>query len=201
MRPGRFEPLRSRALRGSILSCSPQGFSHEHDVRIGGACCRKPSACLRSGVVRSNLRGGGLYCLISNAAACDATTLRAAMENAFRRVRHKRAWDWKTAYDACRRRPSCSCANTERRFPQIRFSAARLVPLTKIASLLPTHAAFFRKTRASSSSQRQSRSAWPRLVPPPSRQTGCWNHPPALASSPFSPPDRWRHARSPHEPG
>jgi hypothetical protein len=38
------------------------------------------------------------------------------METAFGASDATGAWDWKTAYDACEARPSCSCANTDVRF-------------------------------------------------------------------------------------
>ena len=78
----------------------------------------------------------------------DAATLRAAMENAFGASDTSGAWDWKTAYDAC----EAATVLFLRKYGKALFRksgspAARLVPLTKIASLLPTH------TRRSSESQ------------------------------------------------
>ena len=80
-----------------------------------------------------------------------------------------------------RRRPSCSCANTERRFsakPRLRlpgFPHCRRSP----GSCRPIRAGP-RRRRPSSSSRRRSRSAWSRLPPPPSRRpTVCWSLRPA----------------------
>ncbi|TPI12210.1 methylase [Mesorhizobium sp. B4-1-3] len=78
----------------------------------------------------------------------DAVTLRAAMETAFGASDASGAWDWKTAYDAC----EAATVLFLRKYGKALFRkagspAARLVPLTKIASLLPTH------TRRSSESQ------------------------------------------------
>ena len=78
----------------------------------------------------------------------DAATLRAAMETAFGASDTSGAWDWKTAYDAC----EAATVLFLRKYGKALFRksgspAARLVPLTKIAGLLPTH------TRRSSESQ------------------------------------------------
>jgi predicted RNA methylase len=78
----------------------------------------------------------------------DAATLRAAMETAFGASDTSGAWDWKTAYDAC----EAATVLFLRKYGKALFRksgspAARLVSLTKIASLLPTH------TRRSSESQ------------------------------------------------
>ncbi|WP_438275870.1 strawberry notch-like NTP hydrolase domain-containing protein [Nitrobacter sp.] len=78
----------------------------------------------------------------------DAATLRAAMETAFGASDASGAWDWKSAYDAC----EAATVLFLRKYGKALFRkagspAARLIPLTKIASLLPTH------TRRSSESQ------------------------------------------------
>ncbi|MFN5526392.1 MAG: methylase, partial [Bradyrhizobium sp.] len=78
----------------------------------------------------------------------DAVTLRLAMEAAFGGSDASGAWDWKAAYDAC----EAATVLFLRKYGKALFRkagspAALLVPLTKIASLLPTH------TRRSSESQ------------------------------------------------
>ena len=78
----------------------------------------------------------------------DAATLRGAMEAGFGASDAAGAWTWKVAYDAC----EAATVLFLRKYGKALFRksgspAARLVPLTKIASLLPTH------TRRSSESQ------------------------------------------------
>ena len=78
----------------------------------------------------------------------DAGMLRAAMEAAFGASDAAGAWDWKTAYEAC----EAATVLFLRKFgPAIQARAAtpaaRLLMLSKIAGLLPTH------TRRSEESQ------------------------------------------------
>ena len=78
----------------------------------------------------------------------DAAILRAAMETAFGASDASGAWDWRRPTTPARRRPSCSCANTARRYSAKPASPAAVLPmLAKIAGLLPTH------TRRSEESQ------------------------------------------------
>jgi predicted RNA methylase len=78
----------------------------------------------------------------------DAATLRAAMETAFGASDASGAWDWKTAYDACEAATVLFLRKYGKAlFRKSGFPAARLILLTKIASLLPTH------TRRSAESQ------------------------------------------------
>ena len=78
----------------------------------------------------------------------DAAALRAAMETAFGTSDATGAWDWKTAYDACEAATVLFLRKYGKAlFRKSGFPAARLILLTKIASLLPTH------TRRSAESQ------------------------------------------------
>ncbi|WP_332116679.1 bifunctional class I SAM-dependent methyltransferase/DEAD/DEAH box helicase [Azorhizobium caulinodans] len=78
----------------------------------------------------------------------DAGVLRSAMETAFEASDAAGAWDWKAAYDAC----EAATVLFLRKYGKALFRkadspASRLVALTKIAGLLPTH------TRRSEESQ------------------------------------------------
>ena len=88
-----------------------------------------------------------------------------------------------------RRRRSCSCANTARRFsakPRLRPPRCRCWRRSRAFSP-PTHAARTR-ARRSNSSRRRFRSASRRAPPPPSRRLiGCSSLRPAPGCSPFSP--------------
>jgi predicted RNA methylase len=70
----------------------------------------------------------------------DAATLRAAMETAFGASDASGAWDWKSAYDACEVATVLFLRKYGRAlFRKAASPAARLVQLSKITGLLPTH--------------------------------------------------------------
>jgi hypothetical protein len=70
----------------------------------------------------------------------DAATLRTAMEAAFGASDASGAWDWKTAYDACKAATVLFLRKYGRAvFRNATSPAARLSALVKILRLLPTH--------------------------------------------------------------
>ena len=70
----------------------------------------------------------------------DAAILRSAMEQAFGASDASGAWDWKTAYDACEAATVLFLRKYGKPlFRKAASPAARLIALTKIAGLLPTH--------------------------------------------------------------
>jgi hypothetical protein len=70
----------------------------------------------------------------------DAATLRSAMESAFGASDATGAWDWKTAYDASEAATVLFLRKYGRAlFRKAASPAARLVQLSKITGLLPTH--------------------------------------------------------------
>lgn len=70
----------------------------------------------------------------------DAAILCSAMEQAFGASDASGAWDWKTAYDACEAATVLFLRKYGKPlFRKAASPAARLIALTKIAGLLPTH--------------------------------------------------------------
>src|SRR5581483_2997665 len=106
--------------------------------RSAAACAAAPSPTSASAGILQAARA--LLPDLERGRRIDAGILRSAMETTFGASDAAGAWDWKTAYDACEAATVLFLRKYGKAlFRKVDAPAARLVALTKIAGLLPTH--------------------------------------------------------------